>query len=126
MTENKDYGINYIQGEDGCLYPDLHLEQKTHYDIGKYGLIIGEYILVHNRHDYISMLNDGIWNQYLHEVDVKCQQMEEELVKEMMKKEGVTEESKRTNPMEWVKRVNMIWMSVEREVVKCFLEGETI
>lgn len=123
-TENKDYGICYVEGEDGCLYPDLHLEQKTHYDIGKYGLIIGEYILVHNRYDYISMLNDGIWNQHLHDVDVKCQQMEEELIKEMTKKEGVTEELKRTNPMEWVKRVNMIRMSVEREVVNKLLLGQ--
>lgn len=121
MTENKDYGICYVEGEDGCLYPDLYLEQKTHYDIGKYGLIIGEYILVHNRYEYISMLNDGIWNQYLHEVDVKCQQMVEKLVREMMKEQGVTEALKRTNPMEWVRRVNMMRMSVEREVAKCFL-----
>ena len=80
--------------------------------------------MVHNRYDYISMLNDGTWNQYLHEVDVKCQKMEEELVKEMMKKEGVTEELKRTNPMEWVKRVNMIRMSVKREVVNKLLLGQ--
>ena len=56
-------------------------------------------------------------------MDVKCQQMEEELVKEMTKKEGVTEELKRTNPMEWVKRVNMIRMSVEREVVQWGVAG---
>lgn len=118
MTENKDYGICYVEGEGGCLYPDLHLEQKTHYDIGKYGLIIGEYTLVHNRHDYISMLNDGTWNQYLNDLDVKCQQMEEELVKEMMKKEGVTEELKMMGQMEWIRRVNLIRVGVEREVVE--------
>ena len=118
MTENKNYGICYVEGEDGCLYPDLHLEQKTHYDIGKYGLIIGEHIVVHNRYDYISMLNVGIWNQYLHDVDVKCQQMEEELVKEMMKKEGVTEALKRMDQMEWIRRVNLVRLGVEREVMK--------
>ena len=42
----------------------------------------------------------------------------EELVKEMMKKEGVTEALKRMDQMEWIRRVNLVRLGVEREVMK--------
>lgn len=42
MVEN---GITYHLSEDGCYYPQLSLEQKTDYVIGKYGIMRGEYMM---------------------------------------------------------------------------------
>lgn len=64
--------ITYHLAEDGCYYPQLSLEQKTDYVIGKYGIMRGEYMMKCQRHEYLKMLMDGTWNQYLHDVDEEC------------------------------------------------------
>ena len=111
-------GITYRLAEDGCYYPQLSLEQKTDYAIGKYGIMRGEYMMKYRRHEYLKMLMDGTWNQYLHDMDEECHKEVELAVKRIMEKEGVMEQLKKENPMEWVQRVNGIKMSVEEEVVK--------
>lgn len=63
------------------------------------------------------MLMNGTWNQRLHEVDEECHREVELAVKQIMKKEGVTEKLKAENPIEWVRRVNGIRNRVELEVV---------
>ena len=111
-------GITYRLAEDGCYYPQVSLDQKTDYVIGKYGIMCGECMMKYRRHEYLKMLMDGVWNQYLHGVDEECHREVELVVKRMMEKEGVTEQLKRENPMEWVRRVNGIKARVEEEVVK--------
>lgn len=117
-------GITYQLAEDGCYYPQLSLEQKTDFAIGKYGIMRGEYMMRYQRHEYLKMLMDGTWNQYLHDVDEKCHREVELAVKRIMGKEGVTERLKKENPMEWVRRVNGIKVRVEEQVVNSLLENE--
>ena len=111
-------GITYRLAEDGCYYPQLNLKQKTDYMIGKYGIMHEEHMMKYRRHEYLKMLMDGIWNQYLHDVDEECHREVELAVKRIMEKEGLTEQMKKENPMEWVRRVNGIKVRVEEEVVK--------
>lgn len=115
-------GITYRLVEDGCYYPQLSLEQKTDYAIGKYGIMRGEYLMRYRRHEYLKMLMDGTWNQYLHDVDEECHKEVELAVKRIMEKEGVTEQLKKENPMEWVRRVNGIKASVEETIVNDLLQ----
>lgn len=115
ITEN---GITYYLKADGCYYPQLSLEQKTDYVIVKYGIMRGEYMMKYRRHEYLKMLMDGIWNQYLHEVDEECHREVELAVKRIMQKEGVTDQLKKENPTEWVRKVNGIKARVEEEVLK--------
>lgn len=110
-------GITYRLAEDGCYYPQLSLKQKTDYVVGKYGIMRGEYMMKYQKHEYLKMLMDGTWNQYLHDVDEECHREVELAVKRIMEKEGVTEQLKKDNPMEWVRRVNGIMARVE-EIVK--------
>ena len=62
------------------------------------------------------MLQDGIWNRYLHKVDEECHREVEQAVRRIMEKESVDERLKAENPLEWVRRVNGIKMCVETEV----------
>ena len=112
-------GITYCLAEDGCYYPQLSLEQKTDYAIGKYGIMRGEYMMKYRRHEYLKMLMDGAWNQYLHDVDEECHREVELAVKRIMEKEGVTEQLKKENPMKWVRRVNGIKARVECKEIRC-------
>lgn len=110
-------GIVYRLGEDGCYYPELSLEQKTDYPIGKYGIIRGEYMMIYQRHRYLDMLMEGTWNEYLHEVDEECHRKVEMAVERIKKKEGVTEQLKAENPLEWLQRMNRIKAGAEEKVI---------
>ena len=115
-------GIEYRLAENGCYYPVISLEQETDFNIGKYGMMYGEYVMKQNRKQYLDMVRDGTWNQWLHEVDEECHREVELAVKRIMKKEGVTEKLKAENPVEWVRRVNGIRSRVEMEVVNNLLQ----
>ena len=54
----------------------------------------------------------------LHELDDECHERIEQLVRQRMKREGVTEEAKRTDPMKGVGMINNIKSAVEEIVVK--------
>lgn len=120
IVENE---ITYQLSEDGCYYPQLSLEQKTDYVIGKYGIMRGEYMMKYQRHEYLKMLMDGTWNQYLHEVDKECHREVRLAVKRIMEKEGVNEQLKKENPIEWVRRVNGIKVRVEEIVIGEIIYG---
>lgn len=119
IVENE---ITYRLAEDGCYYPQLSLEQKTEYVIGKYGIMRGEYMIKYQRHEYLKMLMDGTWNQYLHDVDEECHREVELAVKRIMKKERITEQLKDENPLEWVQRVNGMKARVEEGIVNAMLK----
>ena len=110
--------MEYILAEDGCYYPNLGMEQEEVYAIGKYGQMIAEYYWENRKRDYCRMLLEGTWNVFLHEQEEEMNQEVELAVKRIMKKESVTEELKKRNPIEWVRRVNGIRSRVE-EIVFC-------
>ena len=97
-------GISYTLGEDGLYYPDIRLPEGTHYEIGRYGRM---------RALYLELLLDGNLNEYLHQTDEECYQMMERLVEQMKAKQGVTEQLKSENQMQWVGMMNNIWHCAE-------------
>lgn len=80
----EENGLVYRLAEDGCYYPDLKMEQRTDYPIGKYGIMRAEYMMEHQRYQYLKMAMEGSWNEYLHEVDEECSR-EVELAVERIK-----------------------------------------
>jgi len=56
MVENQlaesivENGITYHLAENDCYYPQLNLEQKTDYVIGKYGIMHGEHMMKYQKH----------------------------------------------------------------------------
>ena len=117
----EENGIVYLLADDGCYYPDVRLPGGTHYNIGKYGLMRGEYLLTNCRSGYIRLLLDGKLNEYLHEVDEECHARVELLVEQMKAGAGITKELKAVNQMEWVGLMNNIRITAE-EIV----QGEMI
>lgn len=113
-------GMEYILAANGCYYPNLSVEQEELYEIGKYGQMIAEYYWENRKRDYCRMLLEGTWNAFLYEREEEMNREVAFAVQRIMKKEGVTEELKRRNPIEWVRRVNGIRSRVE-EGIKCSL-----
>ena len=118
MGEN---GISYTLGEDGLYYPDLYLPEGTEYSIGKYGILRKSYLKEHRKGLYLELILAGKLNEHLHQVDEECNQMMDRLVEQMKEKQGVTEELKMQDQMEWVRRMNNIKNVAEEMAEKEFM-----
>lgn len=64
------------------------------------------------------MRMNGNLKQYLREVDNQAEEMLFQLVKQMAKDEGVTEELKRRDQLDWVGRMNSIRNRAEEIVLR--------
>ena len=54
------------------------------------------------------MLMENTLNPHLEEIDRQAQEMEQQLISQLVQQEGITEQLKAENQMEWVARMNNI------------------
>lgn len=105
---NEQTGISYTLHGDYYL-PDLILpEAKDKRPIGKWGNLRKRYLQHHKRVFYNTLVNNLTLHTHLAEIDEQARSMFDTLTQQMMKGEGVTEELKKKNQMEWVGRMNNI------------------
>lgn len=114
----EENGISYTLGEDGLYYPDLRFPEETHYEIGRYGRMRAEYLKEYHRALYLELLLSDKLNEYLYQTDEECYQMMEWLVEQMKTKQGVTEQLKSENQMQWVGMMNNIRHCAEEVVLR--------
>lgn len=60
----------------------------------------------------------GKLKEHLHQIDEECHQMIDRLMEQMKEQQGVTEELKMQDQMEWVGRMNNIRACAEEIVLK--------
>ena len=66
---------------------------------------------------YTNLLTAGKLNDYLREIDAQANGQLDALITHMVKAEGVTEQLKAENQMEWVRRMNSIRNRAEEIVL---------
>ena len=95
-------GGTYTLGADGIYYPNLvSTDEEPHY--GKYGMMRKTYLKEHRPAMYsLYMLEDRL-TEHLNVVDDEAQERMDILVRQMMEKQGITEELKVRDQMEWVR-----------------------
>ena len=99
-------GTYTIQG-DYCL-PDLALLPEEKRPIGVWAHRRRQYLKQHHKILYCNLLTSGKLYSYLADVEDEAQTLFLRLVKEYAEREGVTEQLKAENPMEWVRMMNNI------------------
>ena len=101
-------GGTYTQQGD-CYLPNLVLPtEKETRPIGVWGQRHLRY-LKENRRVLLSNLQiSGKLNSYLADIDRQAEEMFFQLVKQMAEREGVAEQLKAVDPIEWVRRINNI------------------
>lgn len=105
---NEQTGISYTLHGDYYL-PDLALpEEEKGVEIGVWGQRHLRYIKQNRKVLYLNLLTSGKLNGYLAEIDTQAEDMLSRLVKQMAEREGVTEQLKAENQLEWVGRMNNI------------------
>ena len=110
-------GGTYTLGADGIYYPNLvSTDEEPHY--GKYGMIRKTYLKEHRPVMYsLYMLEDRL-TEHLNAVDDETQEKMDILVRQMMKRQGITEEMKARDQVAWVGMVNNIRNAAEEIVLK--------
>ena len=95
-----------LQGD--YYLPCLKLPEEEQQPIGIWGQRHLRYIKQHRKVLYTNLLTSGKLNGYLPGIDKQADDMFSRLVKQMAEREGVTEQLKADNQMEWIARMNNI------------------
>ena len=112
ITEN---GIDYILVGDYYI-PDLKLPEENR-PIGRYGRLHREYLKQEHPARYSALILTGKLWTYLADLNEQAEKRRDLIIEQMKAAEGVTEELKARNQLEWVGRMNNIRNRAE-EIIK--------
>ena len=104
---NEQTGISYTLQGDYYL-PNLALPDEEEQPIGLWGQRQLRYIKQHRKVLYLNLLTNGKLYGHLADIDKQAEDVLSRLVKQMAEREGVTEQLKADNQLEWVGRMNNI------------------
>ena len=95
-----------LQGD--YYIPCLILPAEKEPPIGLWGQRHLRYLKEYHRNTYTTLLTSGRLNTYLADIDKQAQERMERLTEQMKRAQGVTEQLKAENALEWVQRINNI------------------
>ena len=103
--------------QNGLLIPDLVLDDQPPGSLGKYGRMRKRYL--EQKHDgtFSALVLSGKLTQHLLDIDQAARDQMAALTRQLAVAEGVTEELKSRDQIEWVRRMNYIRNRAE-EMVK--------
>ena len=108
-----------LQGD--YYIPCFILPAEKEQPIGLWGQRHLRYLKEYRRVTYITLLTSGRLNAYLADIDKQAQERMERLTEQMKRAQGITEQLKAENALEWVQRMNNIWACaraiVNRELI---------
>ena len=108
-------GGTYRQ-EGDYLLPNIEAPESP--QIGVWGQRRLQYLRTNKRVLYTTMLMGDTLKAHLEEVDKSAEEMFDQLTVQLKTQEGVTEELKANNQLEWVQRMNNICNCVSETVYK--------
>lgn len=100
--------------EGDYLLPNLVPPESV--PVGIWGQRRRHYLKTQRGPIYTALLLGGKLDSHLSEIDVQAEAMFFQLVKQLTEREGITEQLKAENQMEWVQRMNNIRNRVEEIV----------
>lgn len=106
--------ITYTQVGD-YLLPNLIPPESP--KVGRWGMLRHSYLRNHREGICTGMLMNGTLNAHLEEVDRRADEMEQRLISQLTQQEGITEQLKAENQLEWVRRMNSIWKRAEEMIL---------
>ena len=98
-------------------YQILELELPKANRLGRFGRMREQYLKQEHSGIYTELLLMGELDEHLREIEQRATEQMELLISQMVNKEGLSEELKATNQMEWIRRMNSIRQRAE-EMVK--------
>ena len=112
----EEMGGIYIRQGDYFIPCLTLLEEEEQRFIGVWGQRHKCYLKEHKKVVYITLFTSGRMNGYLADIEEQAQERFERLVEQMKQEQGIAEQLKAENQMEWAGRMNNIQACV-REIV---------
>ena len=114
---NESNGLWYeLQGN--YYLPCLKLPEEEQVHIGIWGQRHLNYLRENKRVLLSNLQISGKLNIYLADIDKQAEEMCSRLVKQMAEREGITEQLKAENQMEWVRQMNNIRIRANEIVLR--------
>ena len=108
---DENNGLWYeLQGD--YYIPCLKLPDEEQVEIGVWGQRHLEYIKHHRKGFYTSLVLECKLNQYLADINKQAEEMLDTLISQYKTTEGINEQLKATNQMEWVTRMKGLHLRV--------------
>ena len=111
ITEN---GIDYILVGDYYI-PDLKLPEENR-PIGRYGRLHREYLKQEHPARYSSLILTGKLWTYLADLNEQAEKRRDLIIEQMKAAEGVTEELKARNQLEWVQKIQKFGFGLKSQL----------
>ena len=110
--------ITYHKAGDYFI-PDLYIKNytKSDYHIGKYGRLRLNYLKEHKRGYYTELMLTGELLEHLAGVDKDANKRVSDIIKKLAESEGIDENLKQFNQLEWVQAMNNIKNRAEETVL---------
>ena len=108
--------LTYTMQGDYLLH-DLMLPEQPRVQLGHYAQMRKNYLLQKHKILYYNLLTKGTLTEHLSEIEQTATEMEDRILSQMAKQEGVTEKLKADNPMKWTRLMNNLRHSAQ-EIVK--------
>ena len=121
ITDEKN-GIGYTLCGDYYL-PDISLSENEFYNLGSFGRAKFRYLQKCQNALLTGYQLKGTLGEYLRSVDETCEETFSRLVKQYAEREGVTEQLKAENQMEWVGLMNSIRSRAEEVILNDFINN---
>ena len=116
---DKNNGLDYVLVGD-YYFPALILAEDSR-PVSRWGRTYKRYLKEHHPARYQALLLSGRLNTYLADIDVQAEEQLELIIQQMAEREGVDEELKAVNQMEWVRRMNNIRNCAEKIILTEFV-----
>ncbi|MBQ8086246.1 MAG: TnpV protein [Lachnospiraceae bacterium] len=96
------------KNEGDYLIPNLIYTEETEDTLTKYGMLRETFLKNNHKGIYSGKLLKGTLKAHCIEIQRQAEERAERIINQLMQKEGVTEELKAADQMEWVRRMNSI------------------
>ena len=112
----KQSGGTYRQVGDFKIPNLTHPPEEVNIRLGKWGMMHKDYLEKHKKVLFSSLLGQGKLYQHCAEIENQSNEMYDLLIAQMKAAEGVTEQLKEQDQLEWVRRMENIQQRA-REIV---------
>ena len=109
--------ITYTKHGD-YYYPDLALPPQPTEDIGRFGRMRKKYLKEHQPDTFALMLMENTLMEHLLDIDREANEQIELITFQLAQAEGVTEDLKARDQLEWIRQMNSCRARAEEQVIR--------
>lgn len=103
--------------EGDYLIPNIYTNEEPEQTLTKYGMLRESFLKNNHKGIYTGKLLTGTLKEHCLDIQEQAENMAECLTKQLVAVEGISEDLKSRNQMEWVRRMNSIRNRVDEIVM---------